>query len=107
MAKKKKKASLEERHKQIQTSVQFLPQYIEQQQKEGKRVRAFMLKYVTGPMLRLMNRAMSAKRYRGEDGKKLQQTEKMRRHLEQRQMAMKHVEGYVQKTQRQRGSRPR
>ena len=70
-------------HRQVQDSVQALPYVIEQQKKEGKRVRAFILRYVSAPILRMVNRLLSARRYRAEAGQKLKQTEQMRRHLEQ------------------------
>lgn len=101
MAKKKKsKRSAGKMHRQIQDSVQALPYVIDQQKKEGKRIRAFILTYVSGPLLRLMNRAMSARRYRGKEGQKLKQSEQMRRHLEQRQAAMKHVQGQLEAVQK-------
>jgi hypothetical protein len=99
---KKKKRSAQEMHRQVQDSLLVLPKYIEQQQKEGKSVRAFMLRYVTGPMLRLMNRALSARRYRGQEGEKLKQTEKMRRHLQHRDAAIKHVQSSMQQTAKRR-----
>jgi hypothetical protein len=108
MAKKKKKRSAEKMHRQVQDSLQALPYAIEDHQKKGKWFKAGVLRYMTGPMLRLMNKALNAKRYRGDEGKKLQQSDKMRRHLEQRQAAMRHMEGYIQQAQRQRGgSKPR
>jgi hypothetical protein len=97
MAKKKKKRSPGQMHRQVQDSLQALPYYIEQQQKEGKRLKAFMLKYFSAPMLRLMNRALRARRSRGTEGKKVEQTEKMRRLMEQKQMALKHVQQSMQK----------
>lgn len=98
--KKKKKRSAGELHRQVQDSVQALPYAIEQQEQQGHRVKAVMLRYLTGPVLRLMNRALSAKRYRGAEGEKLRQTEQMRRHLEQRQAAMKHLQGHIQEQQK-------
>lgn len=102
MAKKKKKKgrSSEDLHRQIQDSVQALPYVIEQQKKEGKRFRAWVLRYLSGPMLRLMNRALSARRYRGKEGQKKKQTEQMRRHLQHKQAAIKHVQGQMQEVQK-------
>ena len=106
MAKKKKsKRSAGTMHRQIQDSVQALPYVIEQQRKEGKRVRAFILRYISGPLLRLMNRALSARRYRGTEGQKLKQSEQMRRHLEQRRAAIKHVQGQLDAAQKKRRMR--
>ncbi len=100
MAKKKKKRDPEKLYRQVQDSLQALPYVIEDHRKKGKPVRAFMLRFFSGPMLRLMNRALSAKRYRGEEGEKRKQTDKMRRHLEQKRAAIKHVQGTMQKQQR-------
>jgi hypothetical protein len=100
MAKKKKKRSPDKLHRQVQDSLQALPYVIEDHRKKGKPVKAFMLRWISSPMLRLMNRALSAKRYRGETGEKRRQTDQMRRHLEQKQAALKHVQGTMQKQQR-------
>jgi len=102
MAKKKKKRSAEDMHRQVQDSVQALPYVIDQQKKEGKRFRAFVLRYVSGPMLRLVNRVLNAKRYRGKEGQKLKQTEQMRRHLDHKKAAIKHVQGQVQAAQKKK-----
>jgi hypothetical protein len=103
MAKKKKpKRSAEKMHRQVQDSVQALPYVIEQQKKEGRRVRAFILRYLSGPILRMVNRLLSARRYRGEAGQKLKQTEQMRRHLEQKQAAVKHVQAQMQAIQKKK-----
>ncbi|MEX2572324.1 MAG: hypothetical protein WD737_13580 [Gemmatimonadota bacterium] len=103
--KKKKKKSAGSMHRQVQDSVQALPYAIEQQKKEGKRVRAFILRYFSGPMLRGVERIMSATRYRGEKGQKLRQTEQMRRHLDQKQAAMRHMQNEMQNLQKKRRAR--
>ena len=101
MAKKKKKGrSSEELHRQVQDSVQALPFVIEQQKKEGKRFRAWVLRYFSGPILRVMNRMLNAGRYRGKEGQKKKQTEQMRRHLEHKQAAIKHVQGQMKELQK-------
>jgi hypothetical protein len=106
MAKKKKqKRTPEQMHRQIQDSLQALPYAIEQHQKQGQGFKAAVLRYVSGPVLKLMNKAFSARRYRGTEGKKLQQTEQMRRHLEQRQAAMKHLQGTMQQAQKRKRAR--
>ena len=89
-------------HRQVQDSVQALPYVIEQQKKEGKWCRAWVLRYVSGPILRTVNRALSAKRYRGTSGQKLKQTEQMRRHLQHKQAAIKQVQGQMQAIQKKR-----
>jgi hypothetical protein len=101
-AKKKKKRSAEAMHRQIQDSVQALPYVIDQQKKEGKRVRAFILRYFSGPLLRVVNKALSAKRYRGKEGQKLKQTEQMRRHLQHKQAAVKHFQDQMQAVQKKK-----
>ncbi len=95
MARKKQKRSAETMHRQVQDSLQALPYAIDQHKNEGKRIRAFVLRYFSGPVLRLVNRAFNARRYRGVEGQKLKQTEQMRRHLEQRRAAMKHYQSHI------------
>ncbi len=102
MAKKKKKRDPAQMHRQVQDSLQALPYVIDKHQKEGKWAKAFILRYMSAPMLRLMNRLMGASRYRGSEGEKLRQTEKMRRLLEQKQAAIKHVQKSVQQTQKKK-----
>jgi hypothetical protein len=94
-SKKKKKRSAEVMHRQVQDQVQALPYVIDQQKKQGKWFRAFILRFFSGPLLRMVNKAMSAKRYRGTEGQKRKQTEQMRRHLDHKQAAIKHVQGQV------------
>lgn len=107
MAKKKtKKRSSAELHRQVQDSLQVLPHVIEDHRKKGRGVKAFMMRYLSGPMLRLMNKALNAKRYRGKEGEKQKQADQMRRHLEHRQAAMKHVQGQMRQQQQQRRKRP-
>jgi hypothetical protein len=100
--KKKKKRSAGKMHRQVQDSVQALPFIIEQHRREGKRIRAFIIRYFSGPMLRVMNRLLSARRYRGQSGKKLQQTEQMRRHLDQKKAAMRHMQDQMQEIQKKK-----
>lgn len=89
---KKKKRSPEKMLRQVQDSLQVMPYYIEQQRAEGRWFKVFMLRYVSTPMLRLVNRALGARRYKGVEGAKRRQTDQMRRHLEQKQMARKQLE---------------
>jgi hypothetical protein len=107
MAKKKKRSSAE-LHRQVQDSLQALPYVVEDQRKKGHRAKALLIQYVSAPLLRLMNRALNARRYRGKEGEKARQTDQMRRHLEQRQAAMKHIQGQLQQQQQQqRRGRPK
>ena len=100
--KKKKKRSSADLHRKVKDSLLVLPHAVEDQKKKGKNVRAFMLRYVSGPMLRLMNKALDAGRYRGKEGEKVRQTEQMRRHLEHRKAAIQHVQGQMQQQQRRK-----
>lgn len=97
---KKKKRDPAQMHRQVQDSLQALPYAIEQHRKEGRWAKAFVLRYLSGPMLKLMNRMLGAQRYRGPEGTKLRQTEKMRRHLEQKQAAIRHVQTTLQPGQK-------
>lgn len=101
MAKKKKK-SASDLHRQVQDSLQALPYVIDQQRKQGRGVKAFLLRFVSAPMLRLMNRVLSAKRYRGKEGEKMRQTDQMRRHLDHRKAAIKHFQSHIQQEQKRR-----
>ena len=99
---KKKKRSSSDLHRQVQDSLQMLPFVIDQQKKQGHPVRAFMIRFVSAPVLKVMNKALNAKRYRGKEGEKLRQTDQMRRHLEQKGAALKHVQTQMQSQQRKR-----
>lgn len=101
----KKKRSPEKMHRQVQDALQALPYMIDKHQKEGKKAKALLLRYLTGPMLKVMNRALTKTRYRGEEGKKVQQTDLMKRRLEQKQMALKQVQTMQKDAQKRK--RPR
>ena len=103
--KKKKKRSAADMHRQIQDSVQALPYAVTQMEAQGKRGRAWILKYVSGPVLRLLNKMFSKSRYKGPEGAKLKQSEQMKRHLEQRQKAMEYVQGELRKAQKRQQKR--
>ena len=98
----KKKRSSAELHRQVKDSLQALPYVIEQQKKEGHGVRAFVIRYLSGPVLKVMNKALDAKRYRGKEGEKMKQTDQMRRHLDQKGAALKHVQSQLQSQQRRK-----
>jgi hypothetical protein len=99
---KKKKRSSSDLHRQVQDSLQALPYVIDQQKQQGHPVRAFMIRYLSGPVLKVMNKALSAKRYRGKEGEKMRQTDQMRRHLDQKGAALKHVQAQMQSQQRRK-----
>src|SRR5687767_14394844 len=86
--KKKKKRSAAEMHRTVQDQVQALPFAVSHLEKEGKRTQAFIVKYLTGPVLRFINKLMNRSRYKGPEGQKRKQSEQMKRHLEQRQKAV-------------------
>jgi hypothetical protein len=102
---KKKKRSAEEMHRTLQDQTQALPYAIMQAEKEGKKGRAFMLKYVSGPIVRFMNRMMSKQRYKGAEGGKLKQSEQMKRHLEQRSKAMEFYQTEMKRAQQRQSKR--
>src|SRR3712207_8209144 len=102
---KKKKRSAAQMHRQVQDSLQALPYVIEDQKKKGHGFKAFVLHYLSGPMLKLTNAVLNRRRYKGVEGEKQRQTDQMRRHLEQRQAAMKHLRQHME--QQQKRQRPR
>ena len=102
---KKKKRSPEEMHRTLQDQVQALPYAIAQAEKEGKKGRVFILKYLSGPFVRFMNRMISRQRYKGPEGGKLKQSEQMKRHLEQRQKAMEYYQNELKKNQQRQAKR--
>lgn len=102
-SKKKKKRSPEEMHRQVQDALQYgVPYQVQQYRKEGRRFKAFLLQYVSAPMLRVMNRVMNFSRYRGKTGGARKQSEQMRRRVEQKQAAMRHLQANLPKSQRRR-----
>lgn len=106
--KKKKKRDPAQMHRQIQDSLQALPFAVADHEQKGKKGRAMMLKYVGAPLLKLMNKFLNRSRYKGVEGAKLKQAELAKRHLEQRQQALKHVQGQIQNAQKQaRRGKPR
>ena len=103
--KKKKKRSAAEMHRTVQDNLQALPFAVQQMEKEGKKGRAFIVKYITGPVLRVVNSLMNRSRYKGPEGAKLKQSEQMKRHLEQRQKAMEFMQGEMRKMQKRQQKR--
>ena len=92
-------------HRTVQDNLQALPYAVQQMEKEGKKGRAFIIKYITGPVLKVVNRLMSASRYKGAEGAKLKQSEQMKRHLDQRQKAMEFMQGEMRKMQKRQQKR--
>jgi hypothetical protein len=98
--KKKKKRTAAEMHRTVQDQVQALPFAVDHLQREGKRTQAFIVKYLTGPVLRVINKLMNRTRYKGAEGARLKQSEQMKRHLEQRQKAAEYMQGELRKMQK-------
>jgi len=104
----KKKRSAADMHRQVQDSLQALPHYLADLERKGERRKLFMTRFIGAPLLRLMNRIFNRTRYKGTEGQKLKQAEQLRRHMELRKQAMKHVQGEMQKAQKQgRRGKPR
>jgi hypothetical protein len=101
MAKNKKpRISPEERHRQLQDQVQALPYVIADFEAKGQKRKAFMVKYVAGPVIRLMKRLMDRQRYKGTEGQKLKQAEQMKRHLEMRRKQVEFMQGEMARQQK-------
>ncbi|MBV9772678.1 MAG: hypothetical protein JO040_01935 [Gemmatimonadetes bacterium] len=97
---KKKKRDPAQMHRQVQDSIQALPFAIADHEKNGRKGKAMLLRYVGTPILKVMNKFFNRSRYKGTEGAKLKQTEQIKRHLEQRQQAMKYVQGEMAKAQK-------
>jgi len=103
--KKKKKRTAAEMHRTVQDQVQALPFAVSHLEKEGKRTQAFIVKYLTGPVLRFINKLMSRTRYKGPEGQKRKQSEQMKRHLEHRQKAVEYMQTELRKAQKRQTKR--
>ncbi|WP_420125663.1 hypothetical protein [Longimicrobium sp.] len=97
---KKKKLSPEEQHKQLHDQAEAIPFVIEDYKAKGKWFRAFVVRYLAGPMVRFQKRLLDKQRYTGASGQKLKQAEQMKRHLEQRRKAMEFMQGEMQRQQK-------
>ena len=103
--KKKKKRTAAEMHRTVQDQVQALPFAVSHLEKEGKRTQAFIVKYLTGPVLRFINKLMNRSRYKGPEGQKRKQSEQMKRHLDQRQKAIDFMQGQLKQAQQRQAKR--
>ena len=97
---KKKKLSLEEKHRQLQDQAEAIPFVIDDYKGKGKWFRAWVVRYLAGPMVRFQKRLLDKQRYTGASGQKLKQAEQMKRHLEQRRKAMEFMQGEMQRQQK-------
>ncbi|HEX2209237.1 MAG TPA: hypothetical protein VHG93_16290 [Longimicrobium sp.] len=97
---KKKKLSPEEQHRQLADQVQAIPYVVEDYKAKGKWFRAWVVRYLAGPMVRFQKRMLDRQRYSGTSGQKLKQAEQMKRHLEQRRKAMEFMQGELQRQQK-------
>ena len=97
---KKKKLSPEEHHRQLHDQAEAIPFVIDDYKAKGKWFRAFVVRYLAGPMVRFQKRLLDKQRYTGTSGQKLKQAEQMKRHLEQRRKAMEFMQGEMQRQQK-------
>ena len=97
---KKLKKPLDQQHRELQDQVEAIPFVIEDYKAKGKWFRAFIVRYVAGPMVRWQKRQLDKTRYGGTQGQKLKQAEQMKRHLEQRRKAMEFMQGEMQRQQK-------
>ena len=97
---KKNKPTPEQQHRQLQDYVDAIPYAIEDHRAKGSWFKAFLLQYLTGPMVRFQKRLMDKQRYRGPEGQKRKQAEQMKRQLEQRRRAMEFMQGEIQRQQK-------
>lgn len=97
---KKLKKPLDQQHRELQDQVDAIPYVIEDYKAKGKWFRAFIVRYVAGPMVRWQKRHMDKTRYAGPSGQKLKQAEQMKRHLEQRRKAMEFMQGEMLRQQK-------
>ena len=97
---KKKKLFPEEQHRQLHDQAEAIPFVIDDYKAKGKWFRAFVVRYLAGPMVRFQKRLLDKQRYAGASGQKLKQAEQMKRHLEQRRKAMEFMQGEMQRQQK-------
>lgn len=97
---KKLKKPLDQQHRELQDQVEAIPFVIEDYKGKGKWFRAFVVRYLAGPMVRWQKRMLDKQRYTGTSGQKLKQAEQMKRHLEQRRKAMEFMQGEMQRQQK-------
>ena len=97
---KKLKKPLDQQHRELMDQVEAIPYVIEDYKAKGKWFRAFVVRYLAGPMVRFQKRLLDKQRYTGASGQKLKQAEQMKRHLEQRRKAMEFMQGEMQRRQK-------
>lgn len=97
---KKKKLSDEERHRQLQDQVEYLPMHLDQLRGEGKWFRAGLVRWLAAPVIRTMKRLMDRQRYGGPQGAKLKQSEQMKRRLEMKRKQLEYIQGEMQRQQK-------
>ena len=97
---KKLKKPLDQQHRDLMDQVEAIPYVIEDYKAKGKWFRAFVVRYLAGPMVRFQKRLLDKQRYTGTSGQKLKQAEQMKRHLEQRRKAMEFMQGEMQRQQK-------
>lgn len=102
---KKPKKTPEEKHRELQDQVQALPYVIADFEAKGQKRKAFMVKYVAGPIIRMMKRLMDRQRYSGSEGQKLKQKEQMKRHLEVRRKQVEFMQNEMARQQKKAAKR--
>ena len=99
-ARKKLKKPLDQQHRELQDQVEAIPYVIQDYKAKGKWFRAFVVRYLAGPMVRFQKRLLDKQRYTGASGQKLKQAEQMKRHLEQRRKAMEFMQNEMVRQQK-------
>lgn len=87
-ARKKLKKPLDQQHRELQDQVEAIPYVIDDHKRNGRWFKAFVVRFIAGPMVRFQKRTLDKQRYGGTTGQKLKQAEQMKRHLEKRRQAM-------------------
>lgn len=87
-ARKKLKKPLDQQHRELQDQAEAIPYVIDEHRRAGRWFKAFVVRFIAGPMIRFQKRTLDKQRYGGTQGQKLKQAEQMKRHLEKRRQAM-------------------
>lgn len=77
---------------------------IKEHERRGRRWKAWVLRRVSTPVLKAFYHALTWQRFRGrgQEAKKITQAEQMRRHLELRRQAQRHVQQQIEQAQRRK-----
>lgn len=94
-ARKKLKKPLDQQHRELQDQADAIPYVIDDHKRNGRWFKAFVVRFLAGPMIRFQKRTLDKQRYGGTTGQKLKQSEQMKRHLEQRRKAMEFAQNQL------------